>query len=140
MHYKSKNDDNNLLIDPDFMEIAAKTEFMDPFENSTEWKESATVRELLDGLTYMEHEAVTMVWLNGLGPTEAAFHIGCSVRNVSTYLIRARTKMIAKLNNSSQMVLFGFDIPPTVRRHRSKVSSTSKLKQKTKEHSELTLF
>jgi predicted DNA-binding protein (UPF0251 family) len=140
MPYKSKIDDDILLKDPDLMDTAARTDFVDPFENSTEWKESATVRELLDGLTLMEYEAVIMVWLNGLGPTKAGYHMGCSARNVSTYLIRARTKMIAKLKNSSQLVLAGFDIPPTVRRHRNKGSSTSKAKQKAKEHPQLTLF
>lgn len=135
-------DGDILLEDPDLIDTVARTDFVDPFEtfeNSSEWKESATVRELLDGLTLMEYEAVIMVWLNGLGPTKAGYHMGCSARNVSTYLIRARAKMIAKLNSSSQMVLSGFDIPPTVRRHR-KDSSTSKAKQKAKEHPQLTLF
>lgn len=139
MQYKMKNCEDILLSDPDLMDIAAMTDFIDPFEISTEWNESATVRELLDGLTLMEHEAVTMVWLNGLGPTEAAYYMGCSVRNVSTYLIRARTKMIAKFHNSAQMVLSGFDVPPTVRMHRSKDSNISK-PEKVNERSQLTLF
>ncbi|MCB8818659.1 RNA polymerase sigma factor [Desulfosporosinus shakirovi] len=142
MAYKMKSDDEILLSDPDLMNIAARTEFIDPFDNNKEWQESAMVQELLDGLTIMEHEAVSMVWLHGLGPTEAAYYMSCSARNVSTYLIRARTKMIAKLQNSSQMVLSGFDIPPTVRRHRSKNLSKPRPNQTetVQERSQLTLF
>lgn len=146
MKYKMKKDDDILLIDPDLINIKARTEFSDPFEMSTEWQESAVVRELMDGLTLMEYEAVTMCWLNGLGPTEAAHYMGCSTRNVSTYLIRARTKMIAKYRNSSQMVLSGFDFPPTIRRHRSKdnkassSSNTSEISPKEMKRTQLTFF
>jgi len=145
MKYKTKKEYDILLIDPVELSkhIAAKTDFLDPFEVSSEWQESAVVRELMDGLTPMEFEAVTMCWLNCLGPTEAARYMGCTARNVSTYLIRARTKMIAKYHNSSQMVLSGFDFPPTVRKYGSKNwkgANTSAITQAEKQRTQLTMF
>ncbi|WP_088186351.1 hypothetical protein [Desulfosporosinus sp. FKA] len=143
-HYQNTGDEI-LLSDPELINVTAKTEFLDPFEIKDDWQESAMVRELMDGLTIMEYEAVSMCWLNGLGPTEAAHYMGCSARNVSTYLIRARTKMIAKYHKSAQMVLSGFDVPPTVRNHQGKKNkdsdkrSLSQLKL-AKQRTQLTLF
>ncbi|AFM40398.1 DNA-directed RNA polymerase specialized sigma subunit, sigma24 [Desulfosporosinus acidiphilus SJ4] len=137
VHYQNTNDEI-LLSDPELINVKAKIEFLDPFEMKDEWHESAMVRELMDGLTIMEYEAVTMCWLNGLGPTEAAQYMGCSARNISTYLIRARTKMVAKYLNSSQMVLSGFDVPPTVRSHHHKKSPLQL--NMAKKQAQLTLF
>jgi predicted DNA-binding protein (UPF0251 family) len=124
-HSKPNHDDAILFSDPTLINVAARTEFEDPFEKDTKHRESALVRELMDDLTTMEYEAVTMVWLNGLGPTEAAQYMGCTARNVSTYLSRAQAKMRNRYHSSSQMVLSGFDLPPTGRRHRSKDSKDS---------------
>lgn len=139
----SMNDD--VIIDSDLVNKTAKTDFIDPFEMSLEYQDSAIVRELLDGLTVMEHEAVKMCWLNGLGPTEAAYWMGCSARNVSTYLIRARTKMIEKYQSFSQMVLVGFDVPPTVRKRRIKNTGDNTARENGKKRiqkrrKQLTLF
>jgi len=109
-----------LLNDASWMNMAARTEFMDPFNVVDKKEISPLVAELMDGLTTMEWEAVSMVWLSGLGPTEAGEYMGCTPNNVSTYLIRAKSKMLAKHDNVSQMVLVAFDAPPVTRRTRSK--------------------
>ena len=109
-----------LLSDFSIMNMAARTEFMDPFDVIDKKETSPLVVELMDGLTTMEWEAVSMVWLSGLGPTEAGEYMGCTPKNVSTYLIRAKNKMLAKYNNASQMVLVAFDAPPVTRRTRPK--------------------
>lgn len=124
---RSANKKDILLSDASWMNVVARTEFMDPFDVGSKIVISPLVAELMDGLTTMEWEAVSMVWLSGLGPTAAGRYMGCTPKNVSTYLIRAKNKMLAKYNNVSQMVLDEFDDPPVIRRTRSKSVSVKSM-------------
>ncbi|HVJ49389.1 hypothetical protein [Desulfitobacterium sp.] len=118
--YSSQHSKEEILFDdPALLDLAAKTDFNDPFE-FVEQNTSERVIELMDDLSANEWEAVTMVWLHGLGPTEAGKYMNCTAKNVSTYLLRARAKMLKKIETpAKQMVISGFDLPPTIHRKRT---------------------
>ncbi|WP_434510128.1 RNA polymerase sigma factor [Desulfitobacterium sp. AusDCA] len=138
--YSSKQE--ILFSDPVLQDVTAISEFKDPFENENE-AQSELIIELMEELTLMEWEAVTMVWIQRLGPTEASRYMNCSVNNVSTYLLRARSKMLKKLKSpEKQMVMLDIVVPPDNKRKRTvKVRKTVKqIQGQSKSFEQLALF